>query len=94
MPGAAVSVGEGVVGQDALHGDVVGGVEGHGAAQKSGAGLSALVVKDLGVGQSRMVINGGVDVVKAEPSPAVMHAGGSAAVHAPTAAGRDAAELS
>ena len=81
----------GVVGHDLPHGDAVSGEPGHGPGPEAGAGGAAFVGQDLGVGQPRMVIDGGVDVVVAEPSLAVGPL--AASVHAPAAIGWDPAEL-
>jgi hypothetical protein len=72
---AAVAVGEGVVSQHPLDGDVVGGEEAAGPAQESCAGGATLVGQDLGIGQPGVVIDGGMDLVIARavvPIPAAM----------------------
>src|SRR4051794_16028748 len=89
VPGDPVVLG--VVGDDPLDGDAVAGVEGCGAGEEAGAGGALLVVEDLGVGQPGVVIDGGVDVVIAQPSGAAR--ADTAAVGAPATAIGDAAEL-
>jgi hypothetical protein len=74
----------------AFVGDAVAGEPGRGPEQEVGAGRALLVGQNLGVGQPGVVVDGGVDVVVADPSAAGLLA---AAVDAPAAAGRDPAEL-
>jgi hypothetical protein len=66
-PGAAATVGQGVVGHDPLDGDVVGGEPDRGPAEEPGAGLGSFVEVDLGVGQSGVVVDRDVDVLIADP---------------------------
>src|SRR5690625_3066564 len=91
--GAAVAVGEGVVGHHALDpGDAHGGEVGSCPPQEVGAGLGGLVVVDLAVGQAGVVIDHGVDVVIADaPGLVLLHV--AAAVGAPAAAVGDLAQL-
>jgi hypothetical protein len=56
----------GVVGEDLAHGDAVAGEELGGPDQEAGAGGSGLVLEDLGVGQSAVVVDCGMDVVEAQ----------------------------
>jgi hypothetical protein len=69
---AAVAVGEGVAGQHPLDTDAMGGEEVAGAAEEPGAGVAALVGQDLGVGQPRVVVDGGGEVVIADPVAAAV----------------------
>jgi len=90
------AVGEGVVGDHAVDRvDAVGGEVGGGAGQEGCGGDAFLVRVDLGVGQSGVVIDGGVDVVVADRAavdPPAAH-GLRTAVDVPSAAVRDPAEL-
>jgi hypothetical protein len=66
--GGAVAVGEGVVGDDPFDGrDAAGGEVAGGAEREAGGGGAFLVGQDLGVGQPGVVVDGGVDVVVADP---------------------------
>src|SRR5215207_11480693 len=62
---AAAAVSEGVVSQDALDGDAVGGEEPAGSAQELRAGGGLFVGQHLGIGQPGVVVDGGVEVVVA-----------------------------
>ena len=67
--GVAASVAEVVVGDDAFDaGDAVLGEVGRGAGQERSAGGAFLVGQDLGVGQSGVVVDEGMDVVVADAS--------------------------
>ena len=89
VPGDPVVLG--VVGNDPLDADAVAGVERGGTGEETGAGGALLVVEDLGVGEAGVVIDGGVDVVIAQPTDCSR--AGAAAVGAPTTAVGDPAEL-
>src|SRR5690606_30047353 len=93
--GAAVAVGEGVVGHHPLDaGDAHGGEVGRCPAQEPRAGLGLLIVVDLAVGQAGVVIDHGVDVVIADtPGLVLGRVGRGAAVGAPPAAVGDLAQL-
>jgi hypothetical protein len=66
VPGQALAVGPGVVGQDPFDaGDAVVVEEGGRAGQEGRAGRDLLVGVDLAVGQPGVVVDGGVDVVEA-----------------------------
>jgi hypothetical protein len=56
-----------VVGQHPAHGDPVVGEPGSGAEPEGRGGLLPLVGEDLGVGQSRVAIDGGVQGSVADP---------------------------
>jgi hypothetical protein len=58
-----VAVGEGVVGQHPLDGDVMAGEEHPGPAEKPGTAVAALIGQDLGIGQAGVVVDGGMDIV-------------------------------
>ena len=68
--------------------------EGCGAGEEAGAGVGLLVVVDLGVGQAGVVVDGGVDVVVADPG-LLLRVGlaGLSAVGPPAAAVRDPSDL-
>src|SRR5215207_4727579 len=89
VPGDPVVLG--VVGDHPLDADAVADVEGGGAGEEAGAGGALLVGKDLGIGQPGVVVDGGVDVVVAQPAMAAW--AGAAAVGSPSAAVGDAAEF-
>jgi hypothetical protein len=72
---AAVAVGEGVVGQHSLDGEAMDGEEATGATEELGAAVASLISQDLGIGQARVVVDHGMDVVIADPVAAV--AGGA-----------------
>lgn len=63
----AVTVGNGVVGQDPLDGDAMAGEEGAGSAQEPRAGRGALIAQHLGIRQPGVVVDSGVHIVVADP---------------------------
>ena len=97
--------GDAVVGQHPLHEDATFGEPGHGPVENPDRGGGGLVVVTLGVGDSGVVVDHGVDVAGPDPGVAVLgvaHCGSSGgpvaealrdAHVAPSAAGRDVAEV-
>ncbi len=71
------AVARAVVGQDALDGDAGGGIPGVRAVQERGGGVFALVGEDLGVGETGVIVQGGVQVAVAQGWLAVAVAPGS-----------------
>jgi hypothetical protein len=71
---AAVAVGEGVVGQHPLDGDAMAGEEHPGPAEEPRAAVAALISQDFGIGQARVVVDGGMDIVIARAMLAVASA--------------------
>ncbi len=88
LVGAAVGVGEGVVGHDPADGHAVGGEPLAGAGEEAGAGFTGLGRQQLGVGQPRAVVDGDVEVLPAKPALASGSVAGDAVAEAV-----DAAEL-
>ena len=64
--GDGLPVGEGVVGEDALHHDAVGGEECRGACPERRRRGAAFIAADLGVGEPAVIVHRGVDVVEAD----------------------------
>jgi hypothetical protein len=62
----AAAVGHRVVGEDALDGDVVVAVEADRTLEEAGAARDALVGQDLAVGQARVIVDSGMDVLEAD----------------------------
>ena len=90
------AVGPGVVGHQPLDaGDAVGCVVAQRSVQEVRAGPALLVGEDLAVGQPRVVVDHGVDVVEPDLGvPVTLGGPGPAAHRLPAAAVGDAAELS
>lgn len=80
-----------VVGQDPPHRDAGSVKERRGAGPEPGAGAGPLIAKALDVGQAGVVVDGGVEIVVADPTPA--SGATTSAVDAVAAAGGDTAQL-
>ncbi len=85
-------VAKGVVGEHPLDHDALGGEPGLGPAPEGGCRPSLLVGQDLGVGQARVVVDGGVQVGVPDPDPSVF-AGALASVDPMATPGWDLAQF-
>jgi hypothetical protein len=90
-----MAVGEGVIPDDAFDAvDAVAGEELGSAEENGGSGGAFFVVVDFGVGEARVIVDDGVDVVKTDSSMArAMVANGLVGIGAPAATVGDAAEF-
>src|SRR6201999_2395992 len=89
-PVASVAIDHGVIGQHASDGDAMSGEPGQRAVEEPSTGGVAFVVMDLGVGQTGVVVDRGVDEVIAVAPASDCFA---AAVRWPAASGGDATQF-
>jgi hypothetical protein len=66
LPPALAAVAAAVVGQDLVDDDAAGGEPDLGSGQEARGGLAGLIRVDLGIGQPRMIVDGGVDETVAD----------------------------
>jgi hypothetical protein len=92
-PEQPAAVADPVVGEHAVDGDAMQGEPVVGAAPEAGAALGALVTQDLHIGQPRVVIDRGMQVVIAATRPvgAAVDRPGSPTLHSVAAPVGDAA---